>query len=145
LNAITGVPQAIASINTKPKGSGQAIGASSAMAPLRDLVLGPGVIAVGFSARQSYADSRIGFDLPLREAPLRERANCFDKIFPRAGCHRRKHLRELESVVTLAIGLWPKSTPPSRIQRERWGGAVSRNLERPLDLARPWTRFKSGS
>jgi len=35
LNAITGVPQTIASINTKPKGSGQAIGASSAMAPLR--------------------------------------------------------------------------------------------------------------
>jgi len=37
LNAITGVPQAIASINTKPKGSGQAMGASSAMAPLRKL------------------------------------------------------------------------------------------------------------
>jgi hypothetical protein len=34
LNAITGVPQAIASINTNPKGSDQAIGASSAMAPL---------------------------------------------------------------------------------------------------------------
>jgi hypothetical protein len=37
LNAITGVPQAIASINTNPKGSGQAIGASSATAPLRKL------------------------------------------------------------------------------------------------------------
>jgi hypothetical protein len=34
LNAITGVPQAIA-INTKPKGSGQAMGASSAMAPYK--------------------------------------------------------------------------------------------------------------
>src|SRR5262249_3801505 len=33
----TGVPHDIASINTNPKGSGQAIGASSAMAPLRRL------------------------------------------------------------------------------------------------------------
>jgi hypothetical protein len=36
LNAITGVPQAIA-INTKPKGSGQAMGASSAMAAVQIL------------------------------------------------------------------------------------------------------------
>ena len=37
LNAITGVPQAIASIITRPKGSGHAIGASSAIAPLRNV------------------------------------------------------------------------------------------------------------
>jgi hypothetical protein len=40
LNAITGVPQGIASINTNPNGSGQAIGASSAIAPLRKLDAG---------------------------------------------------------------------------------------------------------
>ena len=36
LNAITGVPQAIASIITRPNGSGQSIGTSSAIAPLRN-------------------------------------------------------------------------------------------------------------
>ena len=35
LNAITGVPQAIASIITRPNGSGQSIGTSSAVAPER--------------------------------------------------------------------------------------------------------------
>ena len=37
--AITGVPQAIASIITSPKGSGQSIGKSSAMAPPRNSAL----------------------------------------------------------------------------------------------------------
>ena len=37
LYAITGVPQAIASIITRPNGSGQAIGTRSAIAPLRKL------------------------------------------------------------------------------------------------------------
>jgi len=36
LKAITGVPQAIASIITRPNGSGQSIGASKATAPLRN-------------------------------------------------------------------------------------------------------------
>ena len=36
LKAITGVPQAIASIITRPNGSGQSIGTSSAIAPLRN-------------------------------------------------------------------------------------------------------------
>ena len=36
LNAITGVPHAIASIITRPNGSGQSIGTSSAIAPLRN-------------------------------------------------------------------------------------------------------------
>jgi hypothetical protein len=49
LNAITGVPQAIASINTNPKGSGQAIGASSAMAPLRKLDFSPSLISPIYS------------------------------------------------------------------------------------------------
>ena len=37
LKAMTGVPQAIASIITRPNGSGQSIGTSRAMAPLREL------------------------------------------------------------------------------------------------------------
>src|SRR5436853_2415879 len=49
LNAITGVPQAIASINTKPKGSGQAMGASSAMAPLRKRDFSPSLISPTYS------------------------------------------------------------------------------------------------
>ena len=36
LNAITGVPHAIASIITRPNGSGQSIGNSSAIAPARN-------------------------------------------------------------------------------------------------------------
>jgi hypothetical protein len=36
LNAITGVPQAIASIMTRPNGSGQSIGTSRTIAPLRN-------------------------------------------------------------------------------------------------------------
>ena len=36
LNAMTGVPHAMASIMTRPNGSGQSIGISSAMAPLRN-------------------------------------------------------------------------------------------------------------
>src|SRR6516164_9298387 len=36
LNAITGVPQAIASIMTKPNGSGQSIGTNNVIAPLKN-------------------------------------------------------------------------------------------------------------
>ena len=39
LKAITGVPQAMASIITRPNGSGQSIGNNSAMAPLKKLRL----------------------------------------------------------------------------------------------------------
>ena len=36
LNAMTGVPQAMASIITRPNGSGQSIGTNSTMAPLKN-------------------------------------------------------------------------------------------------------------
>ena len=59
LNAITGVPQAIASINTNPKGSGQAIGASSAMAPLRKLGFSLSLISPIYSTSQGVSSLRI--------------------------------------------------------------------------------------
>ena len=46
---MTGVPQAIASIKTNPNGSGQAIGASNAMAPLRKLDFSPSLISPIYS------------------------------------------------------------------------------------------------
>ena len=59
LNAITGVPQVIASINTKPKGSGQAMGASSAMAPLRKRDFSPSLISPIYSTSGGVSSLRI--------------------------------------------------------------------------------------
>ena len=59
MNAITGVPQAIASIKTNPNGSGQAIGASSAIAPLRKLDFSPSLISPIYSMRGLVSSLRI--------------------------------------------------------------------------------------
>src|SRR5262245_47749708 len=63
LNAMTGVPQAIASINTKPKGSGQAMGASSAMAPLKARLFAVADLAdiLDVRGREQLAD--FGFEI----------------------------------------------------------------------------------
>jgi len=55
----TGVPQAIASINTNPKGSGQAIGASSATAPLRKFAFSPSLISPIYSTSGGAISFRI--------------------------------------------------------------------------------------
>jgi hypothetical protein len=53
------VPQAIASIKTNPKGSGQAIGASSAIAPLRKLDFSPSLISPIYSTSGAVSSLRI--------------------------------------------------------------------------------------
>ena len=59
LNAITGVPQAIASIKTNPKGSAQAIGASRAIAPLRKIDFSLSLISPIYSTSGGMSSLRI--------------------------------------------------------------------------------------
>ncbi len=67
---MTGVPQAIASIITRPNGSGQSIGTSSAMAPLRNSGFSTSLISpINSTLRPSIIGSivvvEIGFVDPI--------------------------------------------------------------------------------
>ncbi len=68
LKAITGVPQAIASIITRPNGSGQSIGTSSAMAPLRKSDFSLSLISP-MNSTLAAIDQRL--DLARRNSPGR--------------------------------------------------------------------------
>src|SRR5262245_4632391 len=96
LNAITGVPQASASMNTNPKRSGQAVGASSAMAPLRKLDFSASPISPMYSTsggREQFAyfgfeivavdRVDLGCDLQRHAAALGDPDRLIDSLFRR--------------------------------------------------------------
>src|SRR5262249_32942374 len=77
LNAITGVPQAIASIITSPNGSGQSIGTTR----VTDLALGPDHNAVGASHQTFRGCATVRFTGRGAVRPtLPLTGQCFDEI-----------------------------------------------------------------
>src|SRR5262249_19569219 len=72
---------------------------------LRDLLFVPRGEAVRFSARHPYANGRIGFDRPLREAPPHERATHSEYSSGAPRFRIAASICARSSVVTLAIGL----------------------------------------